>query len=182
MALKVLFQSLVELGVPSKHFGRNFLQENLHRNFFERFSPTRFFCRNFLTFCKLLYNFGAFALKSTLPRACTAWCIELMLFVILHSPFSDLLFPSSKKWSKNWFMILFCRIFRISWKFFLARLYSRAYLIFWFILFEGTPARPRSRPKTYFLDEENFRQHGFFSVEKVWLHLYNIRMSYFYAV
>ena len=75
LELKVFSQGSIETGIPSKHLARNLLQKN-SRNFFKIFLLTNFFCRNFSKCCKSNYIFGAFALKSTSPRACVGWWIK----------------------------------------------------------------------------------------------------------
>ena len=81
------------------------------------------FRRNLFEICKLTFIFGALGLKSFSARAYTAWGNKLIFFLILHSPFSDLMFrwvlfiPSNGR-SKVWFMLLcFAEIFTSPGKF-----------------------------------------------------------------
>ena len=141
MELEVLFP---EPGMPKKLSGCNFRQQRLTKSFSKVFSPTKIFCRNFLNFWKLTYNFGAFNLGS--------FCSLMHELKFLRGPTFTPFWPFVSVWNflaqpkmvkSQVYVVLFHPFFPYSRKIFEARLYSSAYSIHRFGLFGGTPVRLR---------------------------------------
>ena len=145
-----------------------FCANEIFRNF-KLISPLRFLCWNFLKFCNLTYTFGSLSLKSASPWARTALCTKENVvcdptFKIFW-PFSVGIFYSQQKMVKSLIcVILFHRILNFSPKIYLPRLYTRAYSIYSFIVFGGTPKRLSG---TFW--PKNISAKMVFLEEKVWL-------------
>ena len=134
MELKVLFQSPIEPGVPTK-FWTGVSAKEYCSKFFQNFFANNVFCKNFLEFCTLTYyEFGTLALKSTSLKQCLAWCTKWLLFLILHSSFFVFLFscenftPRNKRSKIRLLLICFSEFFKCRGKKYFSRLNSRAYL------------------------------------------------------